>query len=131
METILHNYEMMLIAPINASEDALASSFQTLTDTIENAGGSLLVKDDWGRIRMAYPIRKQRVAHYFLLEYAAPSSVPLELERLVRLDDKNFMRFLTVRLDENVSDLEALKSAAEGRAESRREKVASLKQENI
>jgi len=131
METILNNYEMMLIAPMSAPEDALASSFSTLQETIESAGGSLLIKDDWGRIRMAYPIRKQRVAQYFLLEYAAPSSVPLELERLVRFDDKNFLRFLTVRLAENVSDIEQLKSDAEARAEARREKVASIKQENI
>jgi small subunit ribosomal protein S6 len=131
METILNNYEMMLISPMSASDDALAASFSALQTAIESAGGSILIKDDWGRIRMAYAIRKQRVAQYFLLEYVAPSSVPLELERLVRFDDKNFLRFLTVCLDKNVSDIEALTAAASARAEARREKVASMKQENI
>lgn len=132
METILNNYEMMLITPMNVPEDAISAAFSTLQETIEAAGGALLINDDWGRIRMAYPIRKQRVAQYYLMEYVAPSTVPLELERLVRLQfSQQFLRFLTVRLEENVSDIEKLKSDAAARAEARREKVASMKQENI
>ena len=63
------------------------------------------------------------------MEYVAPSSVPLELERLVRFDDKTFLRFLTVRLGENVSDLDGLKEAAEARKTKRQEQVAAMKQE--
>jgi ribosomal protein S6 len=88
----------------------------------------LFVKDAWGKIRMAYPINKQRVAKYFLLDFAATADVPLELERLIRLD-KNFIRFLTVCLDKNISDLDAVKAAAEKRELSRKEKVANLKAE--
>jgi len=128
METILNNYEMMLIASSNATEDVLQSSFDKLNDVITAAGGTLLVKDNWGKIRMAYPINKQRFAKYFLLDYVATSNVPLELERLIGLD-KSFYRFLTVCLDKNISDVEAAKSGAEARALSRKEKVASMKQE--
>jgi hypothetical protein len=63
------------------------------------------------------------------LEYVAPSVVLLELERLVRFDDKTFLRFLTVQLDSNVKDLDALKEAAEARLTSRQENVAAMKQD--
>lgn len=126
MEKILNNYEMMVIAPSNVTDDVLSASFEKLTSVIEASGGALFVKDAWGKIRMAYPINKQRVAKYFLLDFAATAEVPLELERLVRLD-KNFVRFLTVCLDKNISDLDAVKADAEKRELSRKEKVANLK----
>ena len=128
MAQVLHNYEMLLIAHQSATDDVINASFDNLEGVIANAGGTMLVRDDWGRVRMAYPINKQRVAKYFLLEYAAPASVPLELERLVRFNDKTFLRFLTVRLAENVSDMDALKAAAESRVTTRQEKVAAMKQ---
>jgi small subunit ribosomal protein S6 len=129
MAQVLNNYEMLLIAHQGATDDAVNASFDTLEDAINKAGGSMLVRDDWGRVRMAYPINKQRTAKYFLLEYVAPSSVPLELERMVRFNDKTFLRFLTVRLAENVSDLETLKTEAESRVTKRQERVAAMKQE--
>ena len=61
----------------------------------------------------------------------APATVPLELERLVRFDDKTFLRFLTVRLEDNVKDLEALKEAAEARLTKRQETVAAMKQDKV
>lgn len=129
MAQVLNNYEMLLIAHQGAADDVINASFDTLEDAINKAGGSMLVRDDWGRVRMAYPINKQRTARYFLLEYVAPAAVPLELERLVRFNDKTFLRFLTVRLAENVSDLEALKTEAESRVTKRQEKVAAMKLE--
>ena len=129
MAQILNNYEMLLIAHQTANDETITASFDNLTNAIADAGGSLLSRDDWGRVRMAYPINKQRFAKYFLLEYVAPSTVPLELERLVRFDDKTFLRFLTVRLGENVSDLDGLKEAAESRKTKRQEQVAAMKQE--
>ena len=66
-----------------------------------------------------------------MLEYVAPATVPLELERLVRFDDKTFLRFLTVRLEDNVKDLEALKEAAEARLTKRQETVAAMKQDKV
>jgi small subunit ribosomal protein S6 len=126
MEKILNNYEMLLVAPSNVTDDILDASFEKLTSAIEASGGALFVKDPWGRIRMAYPIQKQRVAKYFLLDFAATASTPLELERLVRLD-KNFIRFLTVCIDKDVVDLDVVKATAEKRELSRKEKIANLK----
>ena len=64
-------------------------------------------------------------------EFVAPATAPLELERLVRFDDKTFLRFLTVQLDNNVKDLEATKEAAEARLTKRQELVAAAKQEKV
>ena len=34
METIIHNYELVLLAPANSTEDVLNASFSKLTETI-------------------------------------------------------------------------------------------------
>lgn len=129
MAQVLNNYEMLLITHQTINDETITASFDNLSKVITDSGGNLISRDDWGRVRMAYPINKQRFAKYFLLEYVAPSTVPLELERMVRFDDKTYLRFLTVRLGENVSDLDGLKEAAEARKTKRQEQVAAMKQE--
>ena len=109
MAQIINNYEMMLIAHQSVTDEVINASITNLVDVINANEGQLLTQDDWGRVRTAYPINKQKFSKYILLEYVAPATVPLELERLVRFDDKTFLRFLTVRLEDNVKDLEALK----------------------
>ncbi len=130
MEKILHNYELVVLTPAVATEDVLGASFTKLTNTIESFGGTLLIKDDWGNLKLQYLINKKRVAKYFLLEFVGPAELPLELERLMRIDN-TFLRFLTVCLEKNVSDIEALKAAAENRALLRKDKISALKQENV
>jgi small subunit ribosomal protein S6 len=130
MEKIIHNYELVLLSPANVTEDLIGASFAKLNETIEEFDGTLLIKDDWGTLRTQYPINKKKVAKYFLLEFAGPAELPIELERLVRIDN-NFLRFLTVRIEENVTDIEGLQTAAANRALLRKEKITSLKQEHV
>ena len=131
MAQIINNYEMMLIAHQSVTDEVINESIATLVDVINTNEGQLLTQDDWGRVRTAYPINKQNFSKYILLEYVAPASVPLELERLVRFDDKTFLRFLTVRLEDNVKDVEALKEAAEVRLTKRQETVAAMKENKV
>ena len=131
MAQIINNYEMMLIAHQSVTDEVINESIENLVDVINTNEGQLLTQDDWGRVRTAYPINKQNFSKYILLEYVAPASVPLELERLVRFDDKTFLRFLTVRLEDNVKDVEALKEAAEVRLTKRQETVAAMKENKV
>lgn len=131
MAQIINNYEMMLIAHQSVTDEVINESIANLVDVINTNEGQLLTQDDWGRVRTAYPINKQNFSKYILLEYVAPASVPLELERLVRFDDKTFLRFLTVRLEDNVKDVEALKEAAEVRLTKRQETVAAMKENKV
>lgn len=131
MAQIINNYEMMLIAHQSVTDEVINESIANLVDVINTNEGQLLTQDDWGRVRTAYPINKQNFSKYILLEYVAPASVPLELERLVRFDDKTFLRFLTVRLEDNVKDVEVLKEAAEVRLTKRQETVAAMKENKV
>ena len=126
METIHNNYEFVLLSPPNLGEDQLKLSFEKLTSAIEKSGGSVLVEEAWGSIKMAYEIDRHRYAKYFLIDYVGPTELPLELERLVRIDN-SFLRFLTVKLSDNVEDLDSCKEQAQSRSTSRMEKINEIK----
>ena len=54
---------------------------------------------------MAYPVRKQMRGYYVRLEYAAPSQLVAELERVLRITDGVF-KFLTIRLADAAAETE-------------------------
>lgn len=72
---------------------------------IERFEGHVLGRDDWGKRKLAYPIARNSKGHYTHLNYVGPTTLIAELERVLRLD-ANLLRFLTVRLKEDV-DAEA------------------------
>jgi small subunit ribosomal protein S6 len=55
---------------------------------------------EWGTRELAYPIAKQRRAHYVLFEYRAGVAALREIERNIKLMDP-VLRFLSVQQAEN------------------------------
>ncbi len=92
-------YETVFIArqDISAKQaEELASKFsQVVTDN----GGSVKKTESWGLRNLAYKINKNKKGHYTLFHIDAESSVILEMERLMRIDE-DILRYLTVRMDE-------------------------------
>ena len=68
---------------------------------IEGMGGKVLKVDNWGKRRLAYEVAKERKGIYLYWRYLATSGVVEETERNLRMLD-NVIRFLTIRVDENI-----------------------------
>jgi small subunit ribosomal protein S6 len=77
---------------------------------IEKYQGDVLIHDDWGKRRLAYPIQRSQYGRYVYFNYMGPNSLVSELERNLRIDD-SFLRFLTVRLADDI-DVAARKALA-------------------
>jgi len=58
--------------------------------------------EEWGNRDLAYPIQKQSRGYYSLMQYRASAGIVEELERNMKLMEE-VMRFLTVRLDEDLA----------------------------
>ena len=56
--------------------------------------------EPWGLKSLAFRIKKNRKAHFTLLNIAAPSEAVVELERTLSLNE-DVLRFLTIRVDEH------------------------------
>ncbi len=113
---IHHEYETTVIVHPETTDDDMNRLGERLLGIVGAYEGTMLLKEDWGLRKLAYPIRKQPRGRYLYMDFASPASCIGELERVLRIES-GVMRFLTVRLGEDV-DVEALKLA--GRDKSRK-----------
>ena len=118
-----NEYEVVFITSAELGEDQYNAVLAKVTDTIAKFEGTVLVQESWGRRKFAYPIRKQKYGIYTLFDFVGPSTLPKELTRLSRLDDK-FMRLVTVKIEDRV-DATVAKEAAEKRSTQRLERLNS------
>jgi small subunit ribosomal protein S6 len=114
METIINEYELTFIMRPDLSEDVHTRTIEKFNEVIEGFGGSMFVSDSWGRLKLAYPIRKHNHGFYIYLNYVGPAELPHELERIIRLDD-TIIRFLTVKLDDEVMDVDGIQEGSKSR----------------
>jgi len=113
---ILHEYETTVIVHPETTDDEMNRIGERLLGIVGTFQGTMLLKEDWGLRKLAYPIRKQPRGRYLYMDFASPADCVGEMERVLRIES-GVMRFLTVRLGEDV-DVEALKLA--GRDKSRK-----------
>lgn len=87
-----------------ARQDISAQQVEGLVDTyralIEENGGKVGKTEYWGLKSLTYKIKKNRKAHYTLLNIDAPHAALAEMERQMGLSP-DVIRFLTVRVDEH------------------------------
>src|ERR1700687_5228734 len=87
-----------------ARQDVTAQQVDELTNqykaVLEQMGGKVAKAEYWGVKSLAYRIRKNRKAHFTLMNVEAPPSAVAEVERQERLNE-DVLRYLTIRVDEH------------------------------
>ena len=85
-------------------QDASAQQVEDLTaqfkGVIEQMGGKVSKTEQWGVKTLSYRLRKNRKAHFTLLNLDAPPAALHELERQERLSE-DVLRYLTIRVEEH------------------------------
>lgn len=92
-------YEHIFMARQDVSSqqvEALTDQYKTL---IEQSGGSVGKVEQWGLKTLAYRVKKNRKAHYTLMNIDAPHAAVAEMERQMNLNE-DVLRFLTIRVEE-------------------------------
>jgi small subunit ribosomal protein S6 len=89
----MRNYELALIADPELDEKALADLSDKIQSWVEAAGGRIVKVDDWGRRRLAYPIRRHNDGYYRFIQAELPASGSGQVEREMRLSEQ-IMRFM-------------------------------------
>jgi small subunit ribosomal protein S6 len=86
-----------------ARQDVTAQQVEEMTTrfkgVIEANGGTVGKAEYWGVKTLTYRIRKNRKAHFSLLNIDAPAPAVAEMERQMRIDE-DVLRFLTIRVEE-------------------------------
>jgi small subunit ribosomal protein S6 len=111
---IQNEYETVIIIRPDLDDTATYGIVEKLEQVVTGAGGHLLIRDDWGKRKLQYPIQRHLKGHYVLLSHLAPPSLVTELERRIRIED-SIIRFLTVKLADAVDVPVRLEQVAEQR----------------
>jgi small subunit ribosomal protein S6 len=93
-------YEHVFLARQDISPQQVEGLVQGFRQILEEKGGSVGKTEYWGLKSLSYRIKKNRKAHYTLMNINAPHEAVTELERQERLST-DVIRFLTVRVDEH------------------------------
>jgi small subunit ribosomal protein S6 len=91
-------YETTFITRADLSDEGLKALQDRLVGLLPNYQGELVLTEDWGKRKLAYPITKETRGHYTYIVYTGRGEVVHELERNLRLHD-HVLRFLTVNLE--------------------------------
>lgn len=95
-------------------EAALDAPLGKVRDIITSAGGEIIKEDNWGKKRLAYPIRRENFAIYVYMDVRLPADAPLKISNTLNITDE-VLRYLLVTVDEKGRALleEAKQKAAE------------------
>src|ERR1700712_2686313 len=91
-------YEHIFLARQDVSAQQVEELTTAFTEILTNNGGKVTKNEYWGIKTLSYRIRKNRKAHYSLLNIDAPHTAVTEMERQMRINE-DILRFLTIRVD--------------------------------
>lgn len=117
----LRKYELIYLVQPEATDEDRQKISDRVDLAIETYGTSKLIKrEEWGKRKLAYEIRKFNKAYYFYQILVGPPGLTQEIERVLRMLD-NCVRFMTIKLEE---DLDPVTSLADDEPEPVEEPVA-------
>lgn len=91
-------YEIMVVFDPGLEEDAVRSLSDRFSKQLTSAGAKVRT-DNWGKRRLAYPIKHRGEGYYVLFEASSEPAPVLELDRLLTLSDE-VIRHKVMRLPE-------------------------------
>jgi small subunit ribosomal protein S6 len=97
-------YEHVFLARQDISQAQVEALTKEFGEVITEAGGKIGKVEYWGVKTLSYKIKKNRKAHYSLVNLDASPSAVAEMERRMSLSP-DILRFLTIRVDEHETEL--------------------------
>ena len=117
-------YDLIFICLPDTPEPEIDKIISTIEHAAAEKGGKIESVNRWGRRRMAYRVRKMREGYYvYMVLKSTRGEVVKELERRLKVSDA-VIKYLTIRLDEELKRQEKLKRHRERRAARRPRKTA-------
>jgi small subunit ribosomal protein S6 len=96
-------YEHVFLARQDISQAQVEALVKEYSDVITEAGGKIGKTEYWGLKTVAFKIKKNRKAHYSLMNLDAPPAAIAEMERRMGLSP-DVIRFITIRVDEHETE---------------------------
>jgi small subunit ribosomal protein S6 len=86
-EARLREYEVVFVLAPNADNTEAERINAKVNEVVASYGGKLLKLDNWGRRKLAYPIRRNTRGIFVYAKYIGKPGVVAEIERNLRIAD--------------------------------------------
>lgn len=93
-------YEHIFLARQDLSQAQVDALAATATEIVESNQGKVTKTETWGLKNLAYKIKRNRKAHFVMLNIEASGDTVAELERQTQINE-DVIRYVTIRVDEH------------------------------
>lgn len=93
----MKNYEALFLLKAEKEED-VQKTVASITEVIAKNNGTIIKEDSWGKQATAYPVKKQKEAFYYKLNFSADPATIKNMEDAYRLN-QNILRTMFIRRD--------------------------------
>jgi small subunit ribosomal protein S6 len=108
--TNVRTYETICLTKVDMPDDKFQAMVDRCQEAIKAAGsGEWLFTDDWGRAKIAYPIKKDNRARWSYFRFKSTGAGVDELKRTLRINEF-VLRETTARASEDAKDYTSLRS---------------------
>ena len=90
-------YETIYILKPDMDEEATKAMVERFKAIVEE-NGEMDTLEEWGKIKLAYPIQDYTEGYYVYMKYKADSHLPKELDRVFGITE-DLLRHLIVRIE--------------------------------
>ena len=94
----MKQYELTVLIHPDLEAD-LDTPLAKVRDIITTAGGKIIKEDNWGKKKLAYPIKREDFAVYVYMDVELPADAPLKISNTLNITDE-VIRYLLVTVDE-------------------------------
>jgi len=91
-------YEHVFLARQDVSAQQVDALVEQYKGVIEANGGKVGRIENWGLKSLTYRIKKNRKAHYALMDIDAPAAAIHEMERQMRINE-DILRYMTIAVE--------------------------------
>ncbi|MCP4181925.1 MAG: 30S ribosomal protein S6 [Hyphomicrobiales bacterium] len=93
-------YEHIFLARQDISTQQVDGLVEKFKQVLADNGGTTGKVENWGLRTATYRIKKNRKAHYILMNVDAPSAAVSEMERQMRIND-DILRYMTLSVEKH------------------------------
>jgi small subunit ribosomal protein S6 len=95
----MHDYELVAMISPEVDEEGISKVVDKVTQSINSRGGTVEETKNWGKRKLAYPVKKFMEADYILTRFKLMPKSVKELEREISAVG-DILRFLVVKVSD-------------------------------
>jgi small subunit ribosomal protein S6 len=95
----MHNYELVAIISPEVDEERISKIVDKVTQSINGRGGTVEEIKNWGKRKLAYPVKKFMEADYILARFKLTPKSVKELEKEIS-SSGDILRYLVVKVSD-------------------------------